>query len=63
MTETIKADLEHYGAANRTTIELARNFSRLPSGNVKSAISTLVRALADGDEEALQEVAQQMQVR
>jgi transcriptional regulator with XRE-family HTH domain len=60
--ETIKADLEH-GAANRTTIELARNFSRLPSGNVKGAISTLVRALADGDEEALQEVAQQMQVR
>jgi transcriptional regulator with XRE-family HTH domain len=45
-------DLAH-GAANRTTIELARNFSRLPSGSVKGAISTLVRALADEDEDAI----------
>lgn len=54
--------MEH-GAANRTTIELARNFSRLPTGNVKGAISTLVRALADGDEDALEQVARQVQVR
>jgi transcriptional regulator with XRE-family HTH domain len=55
-------EMEH-GAANRTTIELARNFSRLPSGNVKGAISTLVRALADGDESALEQVVQQVQIR
>jgi len=48
--------LEH-GAANRTTSELARNVNRLPSGNVKGAISTLVRALADDDETALQQAA------
>lgn len=60
--EQTEAAMEH-GAANRTTIELARNFSRLPSGNVKGAISTLVRALADGDEDALQEVARQVELR
>lgn len=60
--EPAAIEMEH-GAANRTTIELARNFSRLPSGNVKGAISTLVRALADGDENALEEVARQASVR
>lgn len=39
-----------HGGANRTTIELARNFNRLPTGTVKGAISSLVRALADGEE-------------
>lgn len=53
--DAVAVPIEH-GAANRTTIELARNFSRLPSGNVKGAISTLVRALADGDEEAVREI-------
>lgn len=60
--EATDVEMEH-GAANRTTIELARNFSRLPSGNVKGAISTLVRALADGDEDALEEVAKRVSVR
>ena len=60
--ENADVAMEH-GAANRTTIELARNFSRLPTGNVKGAISTLVRALADGDEDALEQVARQVQVR
>ncbi|WP_416899919.1 MAG: helix-turn-helix domain-containing protein [Minwuia sp.] len=54
------ADVIEHGAANRTTIELARNFSRLPSGNVKGAISTLVRALADGDELAMEEARREM---
>lgn len=43
------AELAH-GGTNRTTIELARNFGRLPNAAVKGAISTLVRALAEGDQ-------------
>jgi len=43
-------DLAH-GGTNRTTIELARNFGRLPNSSIKGAISTLVRALADSDAE------------
>lgn len=39
-----------HGGQNRTTIELARNFNRLPTGAVKGAISSLVRALADGED-------------
>ncbi|WP_417513956.1 helix-turn-helix domain-containing protein [Minwuia sp.] len=60
LEENAGVDTLEHGAANRTTIELARNFSRLPSGNVKGAISTLVRALADGDEEAMEEVERRL---
>ncbi|MEC9347647.1 MAG: helix-turn-helix domain-containing protein [Pseudomonadota bacterium] len=44
------AELAH-GGTNRTTIELARNFGRLPNQTVRGAISTLVRALAEGEVE------------
>lgn len=49
-------ELDH-GGTNRTTIELARNFNRLQTGSVKGAISSLVRALADGDETGVENAA------
>ncbi|PJK29776.1 helix-turn-helix domain-containing protein [Minwuia thermotolerans] len=53
---TVMPELGH-GGQNRTTIELARNFNRLPTGTVKGAISSLVRALADGEETSIQAAA------
>lgn len=51
LDETTEVGELAHGGTNRTTIELARNFGRLPNAAVKGAISTLVRALAEVGEE------------